>query len=161
MFTNNPGLSWSEFAQQAPDIAAAGIRLFEREEVAFLGTTSAEDRPRIHPFVPKIVQGRLVAFVLDSSPKTNDLARREFYAIHASLGSEDEEFFVSGKAVYRNDISELRGAADLAMGFATGSADEQHLLYEFLIDRALWTTWENFGTPDHRPNYRRWRFAAK
>lgn len=150
-------MSWSTFAELAPDIAAAGIRLFAREEVAFLSTTSAEGRPRIHPFVPKVVDGRLVAFVLDSSPKINDLARVEFYAIHASLGPEDEEFFVSGKAVSRNENAKLRAAADLAMGFATGSADQHHRLYEFLIDRALWTTWENFGTPDHRPNYRRWR----
>ncbi len=153
-------MSWSTFAELAPDIAAAGIRLFAREEVAFLSTTSAEGRPRIHPFVPKVVEGRLVAFVLDSSPKINDLATREFYAIHASLGPEDEEFFVSGKATSRNENAKLRAAADLAMGFATGSADEHHRLYEFLIDRALWTTWENFGTPDHRPNYRRWRFSV-
>ncbi|MCZ6642330.1 MAG: hypothetical protein O7F71_12200 [Gammaproteobacteria bacterium] len=150
-------MSWSTFAEHAPEIAAAGIRLFVREEVAFLGTTSAQGRPRIHPFVPKIVDTRLVAFILDSSPKINDLAAHEFYAIHASLGPEDEEFYVSGKAVYRNDNAELRSAADVAMGFATGSVDEHHRLYEFLIDRALWTTWENFGTPDHRPNYRRWR----
>ena len=150
-------MSWSEFAKQAPDIAAAGIRLFAREEVAFLGTTSAEGRPRIHPFIPKIVDGRLVAFVLDSSPKFTDLAERQLYAIHASLGAEDEEFFVSGKATCRNDDTELRATVDLAMGFATGSADERHRLYEFLIDRALWTTWENFGTPQHRPNYRRWQ----
>lgn len=153
-------MSWATFAEQAPDIAAAGMRLFAREEVAFLGTTSAKGRPRIHPFVPKIVDGRLVAFVLDSSPKTNDLAKRQFYAIHASLGLEDEEFFVSGKAIYRNDNAKLRAAADLAMGFVTGSADEHHRLYEFLIDRALWTTWKNFGTPDHRPNYHRWQFRG-
>ena len=67
-------MSWSTFAELAPDIAATGIRLFAREEVAFLSTTSAEGRPRIHPFVPKVVDGRLVAFVLDSSPKINDLA---------------------------------------------------------------------------------------
>ncbi len=150
-------MSWSTFAEHAPEIAAAGIRLFAREEVAFLGTTSAQGRPRIHPFVPKIVDTRLVAFILDSSPKIDDLATREFYAIHASLGPEDEEFFVSGKAIDRNDNAELRSAADVEMGFATGSVDEHHRLYEFLIDRALWTTWENFGTPDHRPNYRRWQ----
>ena len=44
------------------------------------------------------------------------------------------------------------------MGFATG-VDAQHLLYEFGIDRALWTRWLDFGTPDHRPDRRIWRLS--
>ena len=42
-----------------------------------------------------------------------------------------------------------------AMGFATG-IDEFHILYEFRIDKALWTTWLDFGTTNHRPEYVRW-----
>ena len=32
-----------------------------------------------------------------------------------------------------------------------------HLLYEFRIERALWTLWENFQKPGMRPVYGRWR----
>ena len=34
-----------------------------------------------------------------------------------------------------------------------GDIDERHVLYEFDLERALWTTWI---TPT-RPDYRRWR----
>lgn len=147
---------WSQFEASAPKIAAAGKRLLERYEVAYLATVSASGRPRIHPFVWKIVQGALVGFIMDKSPKIRDLGQRRQYAIHAWLGEEDEEFYVSGEALRRNEDAALRSAADAAMGYATGGADEHHILYEFLIDRALWTTWADFGTPDHRPVYRRW-----
>jgi hypothetical protein len=30
------------------------------------------------------------------------------------------------------------------------------VLFEFLIERALWTRWLDFGTPDHRPLRQRW-----
>ena len=66
-------LAWDEFVHQCPAITSAGVRLLELNEVAFLATVSASGRPRIHPFVPRIVQGRLVAFIMDSSPKIQDL----------------------------------------------------------------------------------------
>jgi hypothetical protein len=152
-------LHWAEFSVQAPAIAAAGVRLLQREEVAFLATAEPTGRPRLHPFVPRIVDGALVAFIGSSTPKIKDLQGSGYYALHTAIGAEDEEFFISGRALHRNDEADLRAAADIAMAFATGSADDTHILFEFLIDRALWTTWENFGTPEHRPNYRRWRSA--
>jgi hypothetical protein len=148
---------WSAFEARAPEIAAAGRRLLNQHEVAFLATVSAAGRPRIHPFVWKIVEGALVGFIIDRSPKRRDLDARRHYAIHSWLGEEDEEFYVAGEAAQRNSDTVLRKAADAAMGYATGSADEHHILYEFLIDQALWTTWADFGTPKHRPVYRRWR----
>ena len=146
---------WTKFAEAAPEIAEAGVRLLEREEVAFLATVTASGRPRIHPFVPKIVDGRLVAFIMDSSPKILDLRRRQQYAIHTLPGEEDEEFFVSGGVFECDDEVDLRDRAAAAMGFATG-VDEHHILFEFLIDRALGTRWLDFGTKDHRPSYTRW-----
>lgn len=148
---------WSQFEARAPEIAAAGKRLLNQYEVAYLATVSASGRPRIHPFVWKIVDGALVAFIMSGSPKSRDLEQRRYYAIHAWLGDEDEEFYIAGEATRRNEDAALRKAADTAMGYATGSADERHILYEFLIDRALWTTWSDFGSPRHHPVYRRWR----
>ena len=149
-------LNWSEFSEASPKIASAGVRLMSKHEVAFLATVSDAGRPRIHPFVPKIVGAKLVAFIMDSSPKQRDLRVRKQYAIHLLPGKEDEEFNISGTAELNNDDPELRESAAKAMGFATG-VDEHHLLYEFRLDRALWTTWLDFGTPDHRPNYTRWK----
>ena len=107
-------------------------------------------------FVPKIVAGRLVAFIVDSSPKFRDLVQRRQYAIHALPGAEDEEFLVSGEAIRCNDDAELRAEATVAMGLANGVSDHE-ILFEFAIDRALWTRWLDFGTPQHRPSREHWR----
>jgi hypothetical protein len=148
--------SWKDFAKAVPAFARAGSRLMDRNEVAFLATVSGTGRPRIHPFVPRVVHGRLVAFIMDSSPKLRDLDARRQYAIHTLPGDEDEEFFLSGEARRITDEPEFHQLAVAAMGFATG-VDEHHILFEFQTDRALWTRWLDFGTPDHRPDYVRWR----
>jgi hypothetical protein len=85
---------WQAFSDSAPAIAAASTRLLERNEVAFLATVAGSGRPRIHPFVPKIVAGRLLAFVMDSSPKIGDLRGRPACAIHPLPGPEDEEVYL-------------------------------------------------------------------
>jgi hypothetical protein len=148
-------LGWKEFSSAAPVIAEAGSRLLGLNEVAFLATVSATARPRIHPVVPRIVEERIVAFIMDSSPKLKDLQNRRQYSIHTLPGNEDEEFFASGEAVYCDTETRFRDAAANAMGFATG-VDEHHILYEFRFDRALHTQWLDFGTPKHRPKRTHW-----
>jgi len=93
-------IGWKEFTHAAPQIADAGIRLWAHNEVAFIATVAASGRPRIHPFVPRIIEDRLVAFIMDSSPKIKDLENRRQYAIHTLPGKDDEEFFVSGEAQF-------------------------------------------------------------
>ena len=148
-------LSWRPFTLAAPAIADAGIRLLEKNEVAFLATVSRTGRPRIHPFVPKIVDGRLLAFIMDSSPKFRDLRDNGNYSMHTLPGAEDEEFFISGKAQEIDPADELRAQAITAMGFVT-TVDEHEVLFELFIDRALTTRWLNFGTADHRPERAMW-----
>ncbi len=148
-------LNWKEFTAESPDLSKAATRLLALNEVAFIATVSADSRPRLHPFVPKVVADRLVAFIMDSSPKLKDLSTRGCYAIHMLPGNDDEQFFISGDAICRDDDALLRTAAAATMGFATG-VDEHHILYEFEMDKALWTTWLDFGSPNHRPKHRRW-----
>lgn len=151
-------LRWSDFAKVAPEIAEAGLSLTTPNEVALLATVSSGGRPRLHPFVFKVVEGRAVAFILTSSPKKRDLDERKFYTIHAQPGPEDEEFMISGKARCIDDEKAYRPAALKAMGFVTDN-DAHETLYEFLIDRALWTRWAGFGTPEHRPVRKVWTEA--
>jgi hypothetical protein len=66
---------------------------------------------------------------------------------------KDEQFYVAGKAVRRAEES-MRDIALRAMPY--GDADERHILYEFHLERALWTTWENFQQPGMRPIHRSW-----
>ena len=149
-------LRWGEFCLSAPEITSAGTRLLKRNEVAFLATTSQTGRPGIHPFVPRVVSDRLVAFIMDSSPKIHDLEVRRPYVIHTLPGDEDEEFLVSGNAIACPGESNFRNSVADAMGFVT-RVDEHHILYEFKIDRAFWTRWLDFGTPNHRPSRRLWK----
>lgn len=152
-------LNWKTFSNIESELAGAAARLLALNEVAFLATVSATGRPRLHPFVPKIVENRLVAFIMDNSPKLTDLERRRQYSIHMLPGAEDEQFYLSGEASHCVSESSFRQKAAVQMGFATG-VDEHHILVEFKVDRVLWTTWLDFGTPDHRPVHKRWGYQT-
>ncbi len=145
--------AYSEFEAETPDIAAAFRRLLAANEVAFLATVSTNGKPRLQPFVPRVVNGRLLAFIMDDSPKIRDLDDNGNCALHTLPGEEDEECYLNGRA--RRADQSLRDVAAQAMGFATG-VDDHHILFEFQIDRALWTRWLDFGTPDHRPTRSGW-----
>jgi hypothetical protein len=143
-------VTWEAFEAAEPEIARAGQRLLEdmpgTPGVAFLATVGADAHPRMHPFVPAVVDGRLWAFVI-RSPKQRDLDRDGAYAIHSMLGPDDQSFFVGGRAV-RVEDEEQRAAIAECMPFS--HIDENHLLYEFRIDRALWTVWTTPTSPVHR-----------
>ena len=146
---------WSEFEQSRPTLAKRGRQILYNFGVplGYLATVRADGGPRVHPFCPAIAQGRLWAFVMANSPKRRDLDANGHFAIHALPGSEDEEFYVAGRAARVQDAA-VREAVIAAMPY--DDADEQHILYEFSLDRALWTTWENFDQPGTRPVHRVW-----
>ncbi len=95
-------LTWQEFAEVRPDLAAIGRRLLYQYGVglAFLATVRKDGGPRLHPICPILHQEQLYCFVLGASPKRYDLLRDERYALHAFLPAhDDEEFYCSGKAI--------------------------------------------------------------
>ena len=147
--------NWSEFATLAPEVARAGQRLLEDAPgapgLAFLATVGSDGRPRMHPFVPALVGGGLWAFVI-MSPKQRDLDRDGWYAMHSRPARDDESFFAAGRAV-RVDDEQVRAA--ISKGMPYSNIDARHILYEFYLDRALWTTW----TTPTQPVYRRWNLA--
>ncbi|MQA00183.1 MAG: hypothetical protein GEU80_12805 [Dehalococcoidia bacterium] len=151
-----PG-EWVAFEGGATALAAAGERLlFEDVPVALLGTVTSDGRPRIHPFIPKVADGRLWAFIVQHSPKREDLERRGQYTIHAGLADEDEEFWVAGRA-RREDDPDTREAARLVMPHPI---HDWEVLYEFDLELVGWTRWLDWGTPRHRPVHYRWRAAT-
>jgi hypothetical protein len=143
------GESWADFSKAAPEMADAGKRLLEDEPgvpgVAFLATTGSTGLPRIHPFIPAAVDGRLWAFIIES-PKQRDLDRTGLFAVHSRLGPKDESFCCAGGA-YRVDAEAARSAVSAAMPY-TGIYS-RHVLYEFRVARALWTTWKTPTSPAH------------
>jgi hypothetical protein len=147
------GVPWSEFERAARDLAQAARRLLQDDTgapgVAFLATVARDGHPRMHPFIPAIVDERLWAFVIES-PKQRDLDRNGMYAVHSILGPDDESFFATGTAM-RVDADQARTAVGECMPYS--DIDARHVLYEFNLERALWTTWITPTQPDHR----RWR----
>lgn len=143
--------AWTRIEAEAPEIAAAGRRLLG--EVAFLATVSGNGRPRVHPFCPAIVAGRVWAFVMEQSPKRRDLDVNGHFAIHALPGPQDEEFYLAGRA---SQVLDVQARERVLEAMPYDDADEAHRLYQFEPDRALWTTWENFQQPGMRPVHRVW-----
>lgn len=144
---------WQLLAGGAGPLADAGARLLAAAPagIALLGTIAGDGRPRIHPFMPRVLEGRLYAWVITDSPKARDLERRP-YTIHTALAEEDEEFWVSGRAHPVEDAA----ANERTLAAMPWAKAEHERLFEFEIDRAGWTVWLDFGTPNHRPRHYRW-----
>ena len=152
-------LSWSEFAEKEPALAAIGQRLLypfgpKSVGIGFLATTRADGGPRVHPVCPAIHDGGLYVFVIGHSPKRSDLSRDGRYALHGFPAMEDDEsFYCAGPALEIRD-PDARAAA--IPGFAH-SVRPDEALFELRLERVLHTTWLAPRTPQTRPVYARWR----
>ncbi len=51
--------TWNEFAEAAPEIAALGLKQFEKFHIAYLATVRKDGSPRVHPVSPIFADGRL------------------------------------------------------------------------------------------------------
>ncbi len=144
--------TWAEFAKSAPEMADIGLKLLERFGLAYLGTVRRDGAPRLHPVCPFIAQGRLFVATNPTSPKRNDLMRDGRYVIHALPGKEEEEFLIRGRARRVTDDA-TRAAVVEAAGHAVRLKD---WIFEYDIETAATTYWENVGQPDTRPIRGRW-----
>ena len=153
--------SWSDLENARPDLAGHGRRLFQIEDPAapvaaglgYLATVRAEDGgPRVHPISPAILDGRLYAFIVRTSPKRRDLSTDPRFALHSwpvpfeENAFRDEEFYVTGRArLVEDDAMRQRVAG------AVGDAPETGDVFEFDIDRVLFK-----ARPGGRLTYTRW-----
>jgi hypothetical protein len=148
---------WQPFEGGAFSLAAAGERLLTQPPagIALLGTVSRDGIPRIHPFMPRVVQGALLAFIEGSSPKFRDLLAGRPCAIHSAPAADDEEFWVRARGQPLRDPTRI----DAALVALSWAKPEFEVLVEFDLKEAGWTQWLDFGTPRHRPLHHRWRSA--
>jgi hypothetical protein len=145
-------VTWEEFAQAAPDLADAGLRLFTSDGIGWLATVRRDGSPRLHAIVPIFAAGHVAVFIPDSSPKRYDLLRDGRYVLHAPLGADDEEFSIQGHAAPVDDA-----ATRAMLATAAGHTIREHdLAFIFGIQRCLWAIWQNVGQPNTRPIRRRW-----
>ena len=95
---------WSEFAEQAPELAAFGQLRF-KSGVAYLATLREDGGPRVHPVTP-IVGERLFLFMEPTSPKGRALRQDGRYALHCAVENSEGgggEFWVRGHATFTDD----------------------------------------------------------
>jgi hypothetical protein len=146
--------TWHEFATAAPELAATGLTLLERNGPAegLLATVRDGVPPRIHTVKVGVVEGRLLTFVIVGSAKTRDLEEDGRYALHAHLDPEaPNEFLVRGQATAVSDAT-LRAAAAAAWPF---DIDDGYALYDLSIDHAL--LGRRASADDWPPVYTSWK----
>jgi hypothetical protein len=146
-------LSWSDFEAAAPDLAAAGRRLFMRSDGGdgLLATVRANEPPRIHPISFEIVDGRLYAFILRSAKRT-DLEQDGRYALHAHQDpAAPSEFLVRGRATLVTDPV-VRARVGAVWPF---EVEASYGLFEFSVESALLGS--RASADDWPPVYTSWR----
>lgn len=141
--------SWTEFAQQAPELAAFGQARFQTG-VAYLATVRADGGPRVHPVTPIIGQ-QLFLFMEPTSPKGKDLQRDGRYTLHCAVedsGGGGGEFYVRGRATLSDDPA-LR---EQAVRAASYTPEEQYILFVLTVEFAFMNQYVAGGR-----NSRRWQ----
>jgi len=146
-------VTWAQFALSAPELASRGERLLG-VGVAYIGTTARDGSSRVHPFTPLIGSGRLLAFIARLTVKYHNLLRDPRCAIHAMLGDSDEEFMILGHAVVSDDWATSMQAAIEARKIKMTS--QNHVPFEFMIERVHWAVWDGLGTPEIARRSDRW-----
>ena len=152
--------SWNEFDSEEPELAKSGRKMLftTRAHVgqAFLATLRKDGAPRLHPVALVFSNNHLYVFISPTSPKCADLKRDGRYALQAFPPPENEngnEFYLSGTAECIQDQS-IRAAIIAEAGIRV---DESEMLFEFFLERAMYTRLVNRDTPDEHPLYRKWR----
>ena len=146
--------TWNDLAKGSPAIADSGRRLIERSGIGegLLATVRGDAPPRIHPVNVRIVDGRLLTFVIVGSAKAGDLLADGRYALHAHQDpAVPHEFLVRGRASEVHDASVRSTAA----GEWPFEVDDGYTLYELSIDHAVFG--ERATADDWPPVYTSWR----
>jgi hypothetical protein len=149
-------VGWDEFADAAPELAAAARGLLRRGELdeGMLATVRGDGLPRIHPVYVGFADGRLVTVVLDGSAKLRDLREDGRFALHAHQDpAVPHELLVRGHAVELT--GEARSAAAARWSFDVATADG---VFELWLAQV--TVGERPDADAWPPVYRSWRAPA-
>ena len=117
-------VTWGQFAERDPELAALGEGQLARTGLALVGTLRRDGWPRISPVEPFIVHGNLYLGMMWQSRKALDLLRDPRCVVHSTVvdrkGSEGE-FKVYGRAVDITDLDERRRFGDAVFARRSGS----------------------------------------
>ncbi len=150
-------ITWNKFAEIQPMLAREGERLIFQFGVglAFLATIRKDGAPRLHPVCPILSDGKLFVRLLPESPKRWDLTRDGRFALQSfpEARPDSDEFYISGAARL---IDNPRIIEKVNKDTQHAASDDE-ILFELLIDRAMYTRWEGFGTTDYHPIHTKWK----
>jgi pyridoxamine 5'-phosphate oxidase-like protein len=149
--------SWAGLEAEAPLIAERGRALLMRtgSGEGMLASVAGDGLPRLHPVVVDIVDGHLVVFGIDGSPKTRELLSDGRYAFHTHLDpAVPHELSLRGRAHVVTDPHVHEGA------LATWPFDARdgYTLIELDIEHAL--LGERETRDDWPPRYTAWHASA-
>ena len=152
--------SWNDFYIEKPELAKLGEKLLFQTPIglAFLATIRKDGAPRLHPVSLVISNGHLYVGIPTTSPKCGDLLRDGRYAMQAfppPRNDEGEEFYLAGRAECIRDPA-IRQAL---IEDTNIHLEENEVLFEILLDRAMYKKLENQGTPEEWPIYVKWRVS--
>jgi len=149
--------SWDEFALEEPDLARIGKLLLFKSRIGlgFLATLRKDGAPRLHPISLVLSNGHLYVLIPKTSPKCADLKRDGRYALQAfpPQHEETEEFYMAGRAEHIPDPAFRQKLID----DTKIRVEENEALFELLLDRAMHTRLDNWGTPEQKPVHWKWR----
>ncbi|GIG68352.1 pyridoxamine 5'-phosphate oxidase family protein [Phytomonospora endophytica] len=149
--------TWQEFAEQAPDIAELGLRIFTNYGIAYLGTIRADGGPRVVPVSPVVVGDRIYIGVMPDTPKRHDLDRDPRCVVHSLPGPMDAEVCLTGTArqVSAEWVETLIATAPPNIRFARDT-----FVYEIDLERVNCTNFDNL-VPGRRPRPTRSKWTAQ
>jgi hypothetical protein len=154
-------LTWGAFAEQAPELAEAGRALLYQfgPGLAYLATVRPDGGPRLHPVCVNLVEGGLYSLVVPS-PKRLDLLRDGRFALHSfSSPTVDDEFFLAGRAIHHENAS-LVAKVRTAQQVTGATTSDTEALFEYQLERALYSRYKPRGEPDNWPPvYLKWAAA--
>ena len=108
-------VSWTDFEQAAPELAALGRERVERHGFMLLGTVRQDGTGRISAVEVRLVEGHLAMSLIHGSTKERDVRRDPRILLHSPMLNSDDpndEFKLRGRAVAIEDPA-LRAAAAL------------------------------------------------
>jgi hypothetical protein len=145
--------TWTEFANHDPELAAFGLeRMVGR--IAYQATLRLDGWPRVHPVSPWIATGLLCVSFRATSPKVNEVAHDERYALHSSQSSEDHSG-EHGEFMARGRLEQIPSTHPAVLA-RPGTPPYELVHYTCSIEEAVATRY----TDGELPVYRRWKAAS-
>jgi hypothetical protein len=140
-------VSWTEFAEAEPEMAARGLEHL-KIPIAYFATVRKDGSPRLHPLSPLFADGRLFVAITASAPRRHDLMRNPRYSLHTlppDLGPDyDEfEFNVTGSARRVTEAVTWQAVSDAEQARGRPRLNDDDWLFELDIEMVLTATWKN------------------